>query len=142
MIFRSLSKNDSCLIAQLFSQSFSDGWTKEMLVSGFETGGLKAIGAFDGEQMVGVITYSIGVDFADIEDVVVQKTFRRKGIASALVEMAIEDAFNGVKKIFLEVRQSNEGAINLYKKKGFNQISIRKKYYEDGENALIFVKEK
>ena len=75
MNFRSLSKNDSCLIAQLFSQSFSDGWTKEMLVSGFETGGLKAIGAFDGEQMVGVITYSIGVDFADIEDVVVQKTF-------------------------------------------------------------------
>lgn len=142
MIFRSLFKEDSSLIADLFSQSFSDGWTKEMLLSGFDSGGLKAIGAFDGDSLIGVITYSVGVDFADIEDVAVKKEERRKGIANALVEMAIEDSFLAVDKIFLEVRERNESAINLYKKNGFNQISIRKKYYEDGENALILVKEK
>ena len=142
MIFRSLFKEETPLIAELFKQSFSDGWTEEMLVLGFETNGLKAIGAFDSDRLVGVITYSVGVDFADIQDVAVKKEERRKGIANALVEMAIEDSFVAVDKIFLEVRESNESAINLYKKNGFNQISVRKKYYEDGENALIFVKEK
>ncbi len=142
MIFRSLCKDDSRLIAEFFSNSFSDGWTEGMLVSGFEKSGLKGIGAFKNDKLVGVITYSVGVDFADIEDVVVSKSERRKGVASSLVEMAKEDAFKAVDKIFLEVRESNENATNLYKKNGFKQISIRKKYYKDGENALIFLKEK
>ena len=40
--------------------------------------------------------------------------------------------------IFLEVRESNQVAINFYKKNKFNQISIRKNYYsEPNENAII-----
>ena len=47
----------------------------------------------------------------------------------------------GVNKVFLEVRSSNISAIALYEKKGYTKISVRKKYYADGEDALVMVKE-
>ena len=60
--------------------------------------------------------------------------------------MLIENAINELKnqdlnKVLLEVRESNLPAKNLYIKHGFEQISIRKKYYSDGENAVILIKE-
>ena len=43
--------------------------------------------------------------------------------------------------VFLEVRESNACAIGLYKKFAFNEIAVRKKYYPDGENAVVMKKE-
>ena len=45
------------------------------------------------------------------------------------------------KKVYLEVREGNNNAIKLYKKHKFEEKYLRKKYYDDGENALIFEKE-
>jgi len=48
------------------------------------------------------------------------------------------------RSIFLEVRESNIAALNLYEKEGFNRIGLRKGYYpvEDGrEDALVFARE-
>ena len=44
----------------------------------------------------------------------------------------------GVDEIFLEVRPTNSSAIKLYEKLGFENISVRKKYYSDGEDAMVF----
>ena len=69
--------------------------------------------------------------------------FNRKPVASCelkQIQKFIKD-YPNLKKIFLEVRKSNIPAINAYKKAGFNQISVRKKYYSDGEDALILIKE-
>ena len=58
--------------------------------------------------------------------------YRNKGIAQELLDKI------KTKDIFLEVRESNQVAINFYKKNKFNQISIRKNYYsEPNENAII-----
>lgn len=40
--------------------------------------------------------------------------------------------------VSLEVRQSNRAAINLYKSEGFSKVNIKKDYYPDHEDALIF----
>jgi ribosomal-protein-alanine N-acetyltransferase len=42
-----------------------------------------------------------------------------------------------IKPIMVEVNQNNVQAINLYKKIGFKQIDIRRKYYPNNEDALI-----
>ena len=47
----------------------------------------------------------------------------------------------GIEKIFLEVRASNTPARNLYIQNGYNEISIRKKYYSDNEDAIVMAKE-
>jgi ribosomal-protein-alanine N-acetyltransferase len=78
----------------------------------------------------------------DIEDIVVDKEQRRAGIGSSLLKKVFEEAqTDGVKRVMLEVRESNLPAINLYRKFGFKDLSTRKKYYQDGENALVMEKE-
>jgi ribosomal-protein-alanine N-acetyltransferase len=49
--------------------------------------------------------------------------------------------FNGIEKIFLEVKDSNKVAIALYENFGFKKISQRKNYYSDGSNADIMILE-
>jgi len=64
---------------------------------------------------------------------------RRKGLGSALIEKALETMakFYNVKSCYLEVRVSNEPAIRLYKRAGFEVQRTIRGYYADGENAYI-----
>lgn len=66
--------------------------------------------------------------------------FKRKGLASILIEHLISEAKSKNIKLWLEVRKDNSPAINLYKKLGFKEIFERKSYYKDGTSAIIFEK--
>ncbi len=65
---------------------------------------------------------------------------QRKGFAKALIQHAIENL--AAETIFLEVRESNTNAIELYESIGFNEIGCRKNYYPatngQRENALLY----
>ena len=64
---------------------------------------------------------------------------RGNGYGKKLVEAIQKEAkAQGIQNLFLEVRVSNAIAIALYEKCGFKKINIRKKYYSDGEDALIY----
>ncbi len=90
--------------------------------------------------IVGVMMYEIKYDNMEIDYIIVDKMFRSKKIASMLLEKLMEIALlNKIKNITLEVRISNETAINLYKKFGFEEIVIRKNYY-DSEDAILMLK--
>ena len=143
MTFSLLSRDDVDLLINLYDGNFKDGWTKNMLLSAFDGGRFIAIGAFDGRTVIGAITCSFTMDDADIEGVVTDKKYRRKGVASALIEQAQSELLiKGVKRILLEVRESNIPAIGAYEKQGFIRLSVRKNYYGDGENAVVMVKER
>jgi ribosomal-protein-alanine N-acetyltransferase len=75
-----------------------------------------------------------------IISIAVLPRFRRLGIAQALMEVA-NDALRlrNVKEVFLEVRESNQAAINLYQKLGYVPYKVNKNYYSDGEAALIMI---
>ena len=113
-----------------------------MLESGFDGGRLNALGAFFQTQLVGVVTFSLSIDDADIEGVVVDKQFRKQGIGEKLMHSAHEFILDKqIKSVLLEVRESNINAISLYQKLGYQRIAVRKNYYSDGENALVLRKE-
>ena len=82
-----------------------------------------------------VCGYLIVLDSIDVYEILAIATieeYRNKGIAQELL------AKIRIKNIFLEVRESNQTAINFYKKNNFKEISIRKNYYsEPTENAII-----
>jgi len=142
MTFRSLSKSDVSLISELYKKDFADGWKESLLNSAFDGGRFISFGAFDGKELIGVITVSVGIDDADVEGVVVSSEYRKNGVAKMLISEVLNELTNrGVFKVLLEVRESNEPAKNLYRSVGFNVISVRKKYYNDGENALVMLKE-
>ena len=81
-----------------------------------------------------LITYD-NIDSLDIFEIAVDKNFRKKGLASKLL-----NRINDERKILLEVSEKNEVAINLYKKNGFKMISMRKNYYLDGSDAIVMIR--
>lgn len=94
------------------------------------------------EKIVGYIGISYILDEADIISIVVHKDYTKKGIATLLLQEIFKFAKdNNIKKLMLEVRISNIPAQKLYEKHGFKQITIRKNYYDNAEDALIYEKE-
>lgn len=81
-----------------------------------------------------LITYD-NVDSLDIFEIAVDKNFRKKGLASKLL-----NRINDERRILLEVSEKNKVAINLYKKNGFKMISRRKNYYLDGSDAIVMIR--
>lgn len=82
-----------------------------------------------GENIAGyIIAYG-----DDIITIAVREDFRRSGVGSKLLKSLLE----AKTELFLEVRESNVNAISFYKKHGFSSVGVRKKYYPDGENAII-----
>jgi len=74
-----------------------------------------------------------------ITNIAVSPELRRKKIGERLLQKRIDDCYkNKAKYITLEVRISNEAAISLYEKYGFQSLGTRKGYYQDNnEDALI-----
>lgn len=98
--------------------------------------------ALDNENnIIGAIGGTILVDHLDISIVITSKDFVNKGVASSLLTNIINYCKEkNIENIFLEVRESNLIAINLYEKFKFAKISTRKNYYSDNnEDALIYM---
>lgn len=79
------------------------------------------------------------LDDAEIVDVAVAQTYRRRGIGGELLDRMIADLdARGLHVIVLEVRSGNEAAIRLYEGRGFTGIGVRKNFYENPrEDALV-----
>jgi len=90
-------------------------------------------------RISGLIVFRSMADEAEILNLVVEASRRRQGIGWLLVQKAIAECkAAGVRTIFLEVRESNEGALKLYARAGFKEGGRRGEYYrEPTEDALI-----
>lgn len=91
----------------------------------------------ENNQPIGLISYSLIYDRIELEYIWTSFEHRKKGIASKLMDKMIEEKVNN---ITLEVRTTNEGAINLYKKYNFKVVSTRKNYYGN-EDAYLMIRE-
>lgn len=92
-------------------------------------------GYFIENELVGFVHLSISFESVDILNIVVNPSFRRRGIASILMENIL-NIYPNCEQLFLEVRVDNLPAINLYNKLGFREINRRKNYYGDVD-ALV-----
>ena len=85
-----------------------------------------------GNKVYGYLIILDSIDVYEILSIATIEKYRNKGIAQELLDKI------KTKDIFLEVRESNQTAINFYKKNNFKEIRIRKNYYsEPTENAII-----
>jgi ribosomal-protein-alanine acetyltransferase len=91
-------------------------------------------------KVAGFIVARAIADEWEIENVAVTETARRRGLGSHLLGEFLDLAqTRGAKRVFLEVRESNQEAQALYKKRGFTEAGRRQSYYQNpSEDALIF----
>ena len=80
-------------------------------------------------------------DEMHVNKIAVTANERRKGIADALMAQCLEFARrSGVTMMSLEVRKSNSGAQEFYRRLGFESSYLRPHYYPDGEAAVIMTR--
>jgi len=124
------------------SLSFNIPWSKQSFLEEVHNELAKYVVAINDKMVVGYAGVWIIAGEGQITNVAVHPGFRGTGIAGRMLE-AIIDICKAAKVtgITLEVRKSNTSAINLYKKYGFKEEGIRKKFYSDNnEDALIMWK--
>lgn len=92
-----------------------------------------------GGAVVGYITANYAVDEAEILNLGVAPAHRRQGVGRALVEtMLARLRQRGIEAVFLEVRESNAIAQQLYTALGFTRVGRRRDYYRlPTEDAVI-----
>ena len=92
--------------------------------------------------IIGYLNFWIVPDGIELNNIAIHENFRGKGYGKLLLQFLIEcgKVFKS-ERIFLEVKEDNLIAQNLYKKYGFKEIYIRKRYYSDNKNAIVMEKE-
>ena len=101
---------------------------------------LKCFGYYIDNKLVSFIAFSILYDRAELNYIWTDEVYRNRGLASRLINLMFEKC-TSLNNITLEVDINNNKAISLYHKLGFSDISIRKKYYLNGNDALLMLKE-
>jgi ribosomal-protein-alanine N-acetyltransferase len=117
---------------------WSEGIFKDCLEAGYNGWVIEAKGIIEGY----ILSYVRSKE-CHILNICVRTISRKKGWGRRLMEHAIADAReNNADVVFLEVRVSNDPAIHLYRKIGFNEVGIRREYYSlpngGREDALVF----
>lgn len=132
---------DNCKILDLknsFPQIFTKIDINKLLIDNKFT---QIFTYMDNNKIVGVILYDLIYERCELIQIEVLEMYRNKHIASKLLTHMIEDCRkNNIENITLEVKVTNEPAINLYKKYGFKKVAIRKRYYQ-GIDAILMEKE-
>ncbi len=124
--------------------SYPTPWSRSMFAAELRKPGSVAIGAFGEEdELVGYAFVSRYVDAWHVMNVAVAPDFRRRGIATTLLERLFEATEADQRRGYtLEVRVSNLDAIRLYERLGFEARGTRRGYYTDNrEDALIMWRE-
>ena len=127
-------------VAELERQNFSEPWPEIAVRSELTNKLALWLVAVEDGVVAGYVGSQTVLQEADMMNIAVADTHRRRGIARMLVQELIRqlDAY----QLTLEVRASNAPAIALYEKLGFTQVGLRKNYYhKPKEDALILRKE-
>ncbi len=128
-------------IKDVLQIEFDEFWNANILKSELESNLSEYIVAKEDENIVGFAGIIVLPDSAEITNIVTKKTERKKGIGKQLLDKLINMTIEKEKSnISLEVNEKNTAAISLYKKAGFKEVGIRKKYYNGIDNAIIMTK--
>jgi ribosomal-protein-alanine N-acetyltransferase len=101
-------------------------------------GGRTWLVAVDGEAVVGFIGAVHVDDEVHVMNLAVDPAARQRGIGGSLLAALVDAAVaNGARHLTLEVRPSNQAALALYRRFGLGPAGALRRYYPDGEDALV-----
>lgn len=137
---RAIAPTDAALLSALH-RDWDEPWDERAFATLLATPGVFGILAGE-DQPLGFILCRVAADEAEVLTLFVPESFRRKGVATALLDRAVAHMCAAqTAALFLEVSEANAAARALYTGLGFTEIGRRARYYKDGEDALVLRKE-
>lgn len=139
IVLRPMTQSDLPAVCAIEQQVQYAPWTEKLFSDGLERHW--CLVAEKSEQIVGFAVVQFVVDEASLLNIAVEPTQQKQGIGRLLLDEVLTQA--SAKKattVFLEVRASNQRAIQMYQHAGFNEMGLRKNYYPAGngkEHAVM-----
>jgi [ribosomal protein S18]-alanine N-acetyltransferase len=126
-------------VAEIESASFPRPWTKRHFLDEIDSScGHPMVATTPDGTIAGFLCLKLVLDEGEILDVAVASSMRGRGIGRLLVAAALaESRERGAEVVSLEVRVGNDQAIALYERLNFREIGRRKRYYENGDDAIL-----
>jgi ribosomal-protein-alanine N-acetyltransferase len=139
---RPLSVGDLDAVGEIEQVSMPAPWSPAMFAGEIAKPSSVCLGAWEaepGHRLVGYVIVSRYVDAWHVMNLVVAESNRRRGVATALLDEVFGRTRDAGRRGFtLEVRASNDAALQLYETMGFRRQGVRRGYYTDNrEDAVI-----
>ena len=113
-------------------------WTRSQWQSELIKKGVKVVAILIDEKIIGIYVVHIIIDEAQINYFSIKQRFRRKGYGSYLMNFLIKECEKlNIKKLLLEVSETNSVAEIFYSKFNFLTVGRRKNYYKSGADAVL-----
>lgn len=97
--------------------------------------------ALSADDVVGYVGLNVMPPDCDIQTIAVSAAAQRQGLGRRLMDLMLNRAISrGCQQMFLEVREDNHPAFELYRRLGFEQLQIRRDYYGPGRNGIVMRK--
>ena len=136
-----MTEEDVAAVAALEAANFSRPWSYDAFFQTLSDENYIVIIAKDADALLGYCVLLCTGDEADITNVCTAPEARGRGVAMDMLNALMEAGCDrGVKEFFLEVREGNVPARSLYTKLGFEEIGLRKNYYEEPKEHAVLMK--
>ena len=133
-----LSYADLPKVIAIERRSFPAPWSLAMFVLELSKPSSICLAAVHDGELIGYLICSRYHTVWHVMNVAIDGKYRRRGVASTLIEHLFSVTDRGGERYTLEVRVSNSEAISMYESFGFRSAGIRRRYYHDNnEDALI-----
>lgn len=123
-------------IKDILLTDFDNFWNYNILKSELENSTSHYIVAKRNDEILGFAGIIDTYDQMEITNIVVRKDYRSQGIGNLLLKELI-NLSKDKNVIYLEVNSKNINAIKLYEKNGFKKCGLRKKYYNNTDDAIL-----
>lgn len=131
---------DAAAIAEMEHQIFSDAWSEKSVLDTMNQKNAVCLTAEKAGRIIGYVLSYTAADEAEIARIAVAEEFRRQGTARAILrELENVCSSKGVKKLLLDVRDSNREARAFYTDMGFQEDGIRRRFYENPQEDGILM---
>jgi ribosomal-protein-alanine N-acetyltransferase len=135
---RNASLGDLAAILAIERACFADAWREETIEKSLQAEHTITLVAMSDTHTIGYASAWVIGDEGEISRLAVFENERARGIGSALLgELLRQCHALGAERMYLEVRDGNIAARRLYLAGGFFESGRRKRYYADGEDAVI-----
>lgn len=138
--FRKLTEDDIEQVAKLEQENFADAWSVSSIRETFlQAQALIAVAEVEGKIVGYCILYHV-LDEGEIARIAVSNSFRRQGIGQGILDFVFQYCREEqVRRLLLDVRESNRNARKFYEQYGFMEDGIRKAFYDNPKEDAVLM---